>query len=80
MCDWQGIGVDSNTTPSYTRRNQISIDPTAEYKVVVFVRNNPAVTRPIARITSIAKSGTTTATVTTDVPHGLTVDSTISTY
>lgn len=58
----------------------MSIDPTAEYKVVVFVRNNPAVTRPIARITSISKSGTTTATVTTDVPHGLTVDSTISTY
>ena len=80
MTDWQSIGVDSNTTPTYTRRNQISLDPTAEYKVVIFARNNPAVTRPIARITNIAKTGTTTATVTTDVPHGLSVDSTISTY
>jgi hypothetical protein len=27
--------------------------------------------RPIAKIVSIVKTGTTTATVTTDVPHGL---------
>lgn len=80
MTDWQAIGVDSNGAPSYTRRNQISLDPTAEYKVVIFARNNPAITRPIARITNIAKTGTTTATVTTDVPHGLSVDSTISIY
>lgn len=37
-------------------------------------------TRPVARITSIAKSGTTTATITTDVPHNLSVDRTISIY
>ena len=58
----------------------MSLDPTAEYKVVVFARDNQAITRPIARITNIAKTGTTTATVTTDVPHGLSVDSTISIY
>ena len=80
MTDWQAIGVDSTSSPSYTRRNQMSLDPTAEYKVVVFARNNQAITRPIARITNIAKTGTTTATVTTDVPHGLSVDSTISIY
>lgn len=28
-------------------------------------------TRPVAKIVSSAKTGTTTATVTTDVPHGL---------
>ena len=30
-----------------------------------------SMTRPIAKIVSIAKTGTTTATVTTDIPHGL---------
>lgn len=81
MCDWQSISVDNTNSPaSYMRRNQISLDNTVEYKVVIFARNNPAITRPIARITNIAKTGTTTATVTTDVPHGLSVDSTISIY
>ena len=34
-----------------------------------------SISRPIAKIVSITKSGTTTATVTTDVPHGLTTTS-----
>lgn len=29
-------------------------------------------TRPIAKIVSAVKTGTTTATITTDIPHGLT--------
>ena len=80
MVDWQAVGVDTTSVPAYTRRTQINLDPTADYKVVVFARNNGAITRPEARITSVAKTGTMTATVTTDVPHGLTVDSTVSTY
>lgn len=34
-----------------------------------------SMSRPIAKIVSIVKTGTTTATVTTDVPHGLTTTS-----
>lgn len=37
-------------------------------------------TAPVARITAIAKTGTTTATVTTDVAHGLTTSSFVQIY
>ena len=42
-----------------------------EYKLHIRARNLAGITIPIARITAISKTGTTTATVTTDVPHGL---------
>lgn len=41
------------------------------YKIRIKARNLTGISRPIARISSIAKTGTTTATVTTDVAHGL---------
>jgi hypothetical protein len=41
------------------------------YKLRIRAKNLSNLTRPIARITAIAKTGTTTATVTTDVAHGL---------
>jgi histone acetyltransferase (RNA polymerase elongator complex component) len=39
------------------------------YKIQLRVKNLKNISRPVAQITSIVKSGTTTATVTTDVPH-----------
>jgi hypothetical protein len=50
-------------------------DEENEYKIRIKAKNNSNLTRPIARIVSISKSGTTTATVTTDVPHNLTTSS-----
>jgi hypothetical protein len=48
-------------------------DNEKDYKLQIRARNLGNITKPIARITSITKlSGSTTATVTTDVPHGLT--------
>jgi hypothetical protein len=41
------------------------------YKIVVRVKNFRNLTRPVAKIVSITKTGTTTATVVTDVPHNL---------
>jgi hypothetical protein len=46
-------------------------DEEIEYKIRVRAKNLDNFTVPVARITAIAKTGTTTATVTTDVAHGL---------
>lgn len=46
-------------------------DEENNYKLRVRAKNLKNLTVPIARILTIAKTGTTTATVTTDVPHGL---------
>jgi hypothetical protein len=43
------------------------------YRVIIRARNLDGLTKPIARITAASKTGTTTATVTTDVPHNLAV-------
>jgi hypothetical protein len=46
-------------------------DEELEYKIRIRAKNLDNMTRPVARITAISKTGTTTATVTTDVAHGL---------
>ena len=63
---------DSTAAPSTTVRiGQILPDEELEYKIRVRAKNLENITRPIARITAISKAGATTATVTTDVAHGL---------
>ena len=39
------------------------------YKICVRIKNLPNLSTPIAEIATIAKTGTTTATVTTVAPH-----------
>lgn len=46
-------------------------DEELEYKIQIRARNLNGFSLPVGRIVSAVKSGTTTATVTTDVPHGL---------
>lgn len=46
-------------------------DEELEYKLRIRAKNLNNLTRPIAKIVTISKTGTTTATVTTDAPHGL---------
>lgn len=59
--------------PALLYKNEVVIpDSNKEYKVKYSTRNNENLSVPIAKIVSISKAGTTTATVTTDVPHGLT--------
>lgn len=55
-------------------------DEELEYKIRIRAKNLANMTRPIARITAIAKTGTTTATVTTDVPHGLAITDFVQIY
>ena len=48
-------------------------DNSLDYKIRLKIKNNKSLTKPIAQIVSISKSGSTTATVTTDIDHGLTI-------
>lgn len=72
---YTNIAVDSVTALQglVKRTNQI---PSAnkEYKVRYRCKNLPNFSIPIGRITSAAKTGTTTATITMDTPHGLTTN------
>lgn len=54
------------------RSSQVTPDPELPYKLRFRVRNTPSLTKPLAKIVSITKSGSTVATVHTDGPHNLT--------
>jgi len=70
---FRSFPADAGTVASAVQKySQTLPDETRNYHLHVRARNLAGFTRPIARITAIAKTGTTTATVTTDVPHGLT--------
>lgn len=55
-------------------------DEDKDYHIQIRAKNLKTFSRPVARITAIAKTGTTTATVTTDVAHGLTATSYVQIY
>ena len=64
----------ADATAVYTPRGtRTSVKPAVQANLIPrFRATNPkSITRPVAKIVSIAKSGTTTATVNTDVAHNL---------
>jgi len=63
----------SNASGLPLKWNQCIPDEELEYKIRIRAKNLDNMSIPIAKIISIVKTGTTTATVTTDVPHGLAV-------
>lgn len=63
---------DGNGGPSGYNKIQQSIpDETLSYRLYCRAKNLDNLSRPIARIVSAVKTGATTSTFTTDVPHGL---------
>ncbi len=73
--------VDTITaTTARLRRTQVVPDNTRTYRLRFRATNNASLTRPVAQIVTVAKTGTTTATVTTDVAHGMTTGDVIVTY
>lgn len=69
---WADGAVDAvSQTTSRLLRTQVCPDPSAAYKVRIRCTNNKSLTVPNAQIVSAVKTGTTTATITTDRPHGL---------
>jgi hypothetical protein len=69
---WSDNAVDSLAAHiARYKRSQVVPDPTKNYKFRVRATNNASLSRVVAQIVSAVKTGTTTATITTDVPHGL---------
>ena len=69
---WSDIPVDSAAQATNRLiRTQVCPDPSATYKLRIRATNNKNLTVPVAQIVSAIKTGTTTATINTDVPHGL---------
>lgn len=64
----------------YGKYTQAVPDEDNEYKLQFRAKILKGSSRPIAKITAISKAGTTTATVTTDVPHGLATSDWVQIY
>lgn len=72
---------DSIASPQIpVRFSQGVPDEEKQYKIYVRAKNSPRLPRPVAKIVSAVKTASTTATITTDVPHGLTTTSRITIY
>lgn len=78
---WHDSPVDSiAATSNRSTRTQVIPDPQNLYKFRIRATNNEGLTVPVGRIVSAVKTGTTTATITTDVAHGLTTADQIVIY
>lgn len=78
---WYDSPVDSVAqATNRAMRTQVIPDPANTYKFRIRATNNKALTVPVGRIVTAVKTGSTTATITTDVPHGLTVADQIVVY
>jgi len=78
---WADGAVDAVAqTTSRLLRTQVCPDPSATYKVRIRCTNNKSLTVPNAQIVSAVKAGTTTATITTDRPHGLVANDPVVVY
>lgn len=78
---WSDVPVDSVALETArVSRTQVIPSPDALYKLRIRATNNESLTVPVAKIVSAVKSGTTTATITTDVAHGLTTADLVNIY
>jgi hypothetical protein len=78
---WADSAIDALTqTTSRLLRTQICPDPSVSYKFRIRATNAKSLTVPNAQIVSAVKSGTTTATITTDVAHNLVTGDLVTVY
>ena len=78
---WSDSAIDTlNASASRYKRTQVVPDPAAEYRLRFRATNAPSLTRPVAQIVSVTKTGSSTATVVTDAPHGLTTSDVLVGY
>lgn len=75
------ITVDGIAAPiNRLTRSQVVPRADKSYKLRFRAVTSESVTKPVARILSVAKTGTTTATITFAEPHGLTIADQINAY
>lgn len=78
---WSNVAIDSvGQATNLTSRTQVVPDASKLYKLRIRATNAADLTRPIAKIISAVKSGSTTATLTLDRDHGLAVGALITVY
>jgi hypothetical protein len=78
---WSDVAVDAITASNNrVRRNTVVPDIAHNYRLRIRTTNNASLSRPNAQIVTAVKTGTTTATITTDVPHGLTTSDLVTIY
>lgn len=78
---WADSAVDAVAqTTSRLLRTQVCPDTSATYKLRFRATNDKGLTVPVAQIVTAVKTGTTTATITTDRPHGLTANDVVVVY
>ena len=78
---WSNVAVDAVAQASaLVTRTQVVPDPSVDYKFRIRASNARDLTRPIGKIISAVKSGSTTATITLDRDHNLSVGALVAVY
>lgn len=68
------VAVDNAaSTPTIIKRTQVVPNPDRDYKLRLRSKNLRSFSRPVGKIVSATKSGTTTSTIVMDAAHGLSV-------
>lgn len=78
---WSNVAIDSvGQATNIVSRSQVVPDSSKSYKLRIRASNAQDLSRPIGKIVSAVKSGSTTATITLDRNHGLSVGSLVTVY
>ena len=78
---WTNVAVDSLTqAANLLSRTQVVPDSNKLYKLRIRATNAAELTRPVGKIITAVKAGSTTATITLDREHGLAVGSLVTVY
>ena len=78
---WADAAVDATgQTTARATITQVVPNPDLAYKIRIRGVNTKGMSSPVAQIVSAVKTGTTTATVVTGTPHGLTTGDLVVTY
>ncbi len=78
---YRSCATDGVATPSgLGKRTQSTPDEEYNYKIRIRAKNLKMLTVPVGRILTADKSGTTTATIVTDIAHGLTTSDWVQIY
>lgn len=78
---WSNVAIDSvGQATNLVSRTQVVPDYRKKYKLRIRATNAQDLSRPVGKIISAVKAGSTTATITLDRDHGLSVGSLVTVY
>ena len=78
---WSNVAIDSvGQSTNLVSRTQVVPDYRKKYKLRIRATNAQELSRPVGKIISAVKAGSTTATITLDRDHGLAVGALVTVY